>query len=86
MSWKIVENSNDIKPLEVDETSSNHVVYVRRNFELVDANDERPTHYRYEENEVPKENWETYKAVLNHDTQLTDAELAIVELYELIIG
>lgn len=85
MSWVKVENSNNIKPLEVDEVSSDKVVYVRRNFKLIEGTEERPAHYEYEENVVLKENWDTYKTILSHDSQLTDAELAIVDLYEMII-
>lgn len=89
--WRLSENSDSIKPPEIDETSSNHVVYVRRNFEEIDRLDENGakigTAWRYEENEIPKKDWETYSELLENqqsiietNQMLTDLELENIEL------
>ena len=84
--WKLVENSDSDKPLEIDEVSSQSVVYVRKDFAEVPTYDtegqEIGTHWRYYENAVPKTDWETYKTLLSTQTDITDIQLALVELYE----
>lgn len=86
--WKQSESAE--KPLEIDETSSKTVVYVRRNIKEVTVQDEMSeetrTIYRYEENTIPKADWETYKTVMENQSATTDLELAICELYEMVIG
>ena len=78
--WKIVENSTSEKPEAIDESSSNSIVYVRKDFKEIEAEDS--THWQYLENEIPKADWETYKTLLSTQESITDIELALVELYE----
>lgn len=78
--WKIVENSTSEKPEAIDESSSNSIVYVRKDFKEIETEDS--THWQYLENEIPKTDWETYKALLSTQESITDIELALVELYE----
>jgi hypothetical protein len=64
--WYYAEGKE--RPAIVDETSSKKWVYVRRNIEEFEREDETdPTikekFYRWEEMKIPKENWELYKAV-----------------------
>ena len=86
--WKQSESTE--KPLEIDETSSKTVVYVRRNIIEVTVQDEMSeetrTIYRYEENAIPKSDWETYKTVMENQSATTDLELAICDLYEMVAG
>ena len=86
--WRQSESAE--RPLEIDETSSKTVVYVRRNIKEVTVQDEMSeetrTIYQYEENAIPKADWETYKAVMENQSATTDLELAICELYEMIAG
>lgn len=66
-------NSNNKKPLEVDENSSKKYVYVRSNFELtetVDENGGTSSHWEYDEEKIPKENWKTYKTLMGENRQL----------------
>lgn len=95
--WRISENSDSVKPLEIDEISSNSVVYVRRNFEEITKKDmdgnEIGTAWRYEENEIQKKDWETYKELLDNqqsiietNQMLTDLELENIELRNKVDG
>ena len=84
MSWKISENSNNIKPAEIDTTSSRVYNYIRRNFVEVQSYDENGdeigTHWRYEENKVRKEDWETYQQVAVNTSEIADIEDALCDL------
>lgn len=88
--WKLCENSNSEKPLEIDETSSKSVVYVRKDFEEIPTYGEDGewigTHWRYMENAVPKSDWTTYKEVIENQTATTDLEMALCDLYEMVMG
>ena len=80
--WKTVENSIDEKPLAIDETSSQSKVYVRKDFEEIpnynSDGEEIGTHWRYSENEINKEDWETYKTLLSTQDDITDIQIALV--------
>lgn len=82
--WRLVENSDAEKPLEVDETSSSHVVYVRRNFQekvVLDEDGEYlKTVWQYMEKEIPKDQWESYQSILEAQQTITDLDLANLEL------
>ena len=95
--WRISENSDSVKPLEIDEISSNSVVYVRRNFEEISKTDMNGNEigkvWRYEENAIPKKDWETYKELLDNkksiietNQMLTDLELENIELRNKVDG
>lgn len=59
--WDIVENSNDIKPEELDTTSSPDTVYMRKDFELIEESDNNPAHYRYLEKKITRQAYDIYK-------------------------
>ena len=86
MPWKHVENSNLKKPLEIDSVSSSDYVYIRKNFIEIEETEERPAHFEYDENEIPKADWELYQKLIIHEEQLTDTEIALVEIYEMLLG
>ena len=83
--WYDVENGDLIRPAEIDETSSKVYVYVRRNIEIVEATEETPAHYRWQEMKIPRGMWEVTKKVFNHDSALDDVYSALVELAEIIV-
>lgn len=83
--WYGVTNGDLTLPAEIDETSSKVYVYVRRNIEIVEATDEMPAHYRWQEMKIPREMWEVTKKVFNHDSALDDVYSALVELAEIIV-
>jgi len=79
------ESESIIKPLEVDDLSSKVYVYVRNDIKEV-VDDEKGTYYTYREQKVKKDDWELYKKVSNHSTELAEVEDALMELAELMIG
>lgn len=86
--WRQSESTE--RPLDTDEMSSKDVVYVRRNITQITIQDEIDESirmvYRYEENTVPKSDWETYKKVIENENAMIDTQLAICDLYEMITG
>lgn len=78
--WR--KSESKIKPVLIDITSSQTVVYVRKNIEEVARDDE--TLYVYDEQEVKKEDWDLYKTVLDNSSELADIEDALVEIANLI--
>ena len=82
--WKTVQST--LKPLDVDETSSKSVVYIRKDIteSTADENEQKITIYTYQENTILKSDWETYKAIMENQSATTDLELAVCELYEML--
>lgn len=39
-------------------------MYVRKNFEQIEASGDTPAHWRWDETKVPKEDWEVYKKTM----------------------
>ena len=82
--WHYAE-SNEY-PQTVDSTSSKNWVYVRRNIEEFEREDETdPTikkkFYRWEEMKIRKEDYLIHQ-LEQTESQTTNIELALVELYE----
>ena len=84
--WYRSENGDLTKPAEVDDTTSQVYVYVRKNFEQIPATEEIPTHWAWTETKVRKEDWQTYQIVMGHEMALDDVYAALTELAELIVG
>ena len=85
--WKYVENSDSTKPSEVEENTSKTYVYIRKDFvEIPESEGEQgqtvPAHWGYYEQKVKKEDWNLYKDIIDVQSDITDIELALVELYE----
>ena len=78
------------EPPFFDETSSHFTVLVTKNhvsFEEVDEmTGEIVTGWDYDETRIPKEDWEVYKKCLENTQDITDLQLALVEVYEQIGG
>lgn len=75
--WRHSGNGADVRPVEVDDSSSRAYVYVRRNIERVEGDGEDiATHYEWDELAVPKEILETWETA-------NDAEDGIIELAEM---
>lgn len=71
------ENSDNIKPLEVDDISSKSVTYVRKNFKLIPSAEDRPEHWEYDEWAMSKEQYEVYKIF---KIQIDEQADALIEL------
>lgn len=81
--WQVVQGSQETKPLALDTTSSKVYVYQRRNIERVTADCEFGTteYWQYEERKLTRNEY----ADMIVD-ELTQTQLALVELYESIGG
>ena len=85
--WKLVENSDSVKPAEIDRTSSDAVVYVRKDFVEVpnvdpEGGEGEGTHWRDLENAIAKEDWESYEKALQAESKSEDnaADIAYIAM------
>ena len=82
--WYHNENGSLDKPAAIDTTSSKIFVYVRRNFNQVEAQgEENPAHWEWEEAQISKDALVIYQ---EHNEALDDVYAALAELAELIVG
>ena len=81
--WQIVHGSQEDKPTELDTTSSESYIYQRRNVKRVTAEGELGTYeqWQYEERKLTRDEYNAIRAELL-ETELTNTQLALVELYE----
>lgn len=85
--WYANENGSDVRPAETDQSTSKIYVFVRKSFELIPADgEERPAHWRWQEQKIRKADWETYQKIIGHDVALDDVYAALTELAEIIAG
>lgn len=77
--WNRSENSEDIRPLEIE--AAGEYVIVRKNFVFVGATEEKPAHYEYDEWQMSREQYEVYSSM---SQEMADQSDALVELAELI--
>lgn len=77
--WVRTENGESIQPLAFEQSGDN--IILRRNFRLVEATEDKPTHYEYDEWQMTNEQHEVYQAF---DAQVSEQSDALVELAELI--
>jgi len=90
--WKKVQGSQETKPEEFDTTSSATVVYQRRNVERVTVNNMDGTTselWEYDERKMTHEEFAALLAQMDaakFEDELTDVQIALVELYEMIGG
>ena len=87
--WYYVESKS--YPALIDTTSSKKWVYVRRNIEEHEREDERgikEIFYSFEEQKVPKDVWGIFEKtmqndekIIENDIRIADIEEAITELY-----
>lgn len=78
------DGESSVYPALVDSTSSKVWVYVRRNVEEHERENEqgiKETFYSYEEQKVPKEVWGIFEKTVENDERIADVEEAITELY-----
>lgn len=77
--WIKSENGEPIAPAAIERSGNN--VIVRRRFQFVEATDDKPEHYEYDEWQMTAEQFEVYQAF---ETQMNEQSDALVELAELI--
>ncbi|MBR5541918.1 MAG: hypothetical protein IKU64_06125 [Bacteroides sp.] len=83
--WYKNENGSITKPEAVDSVSSNEFVYVRKNFAEIAGAEEVPAHWEWMETKIPKDAFEIWLNVQDHNTALDDVYAALTELAELIV-
>lgn len=64
--WKIAQGNK--KPSTIEMMENEDLVYVRKNIHLIKLEDVEL--YEYEENSMPKIDWETYKDILDNSNQI----------------
>lgn len=88
MSWTKHYTADNIKPAELDTTSSKVYNFVRKDFNLIPESGEDnhiiPEHWEYMEKKIKKEDWELFMAVSDHTAEISDVEDALMELAEII--
>lgn len=77
--WAKTENDTAVQPNAL-ESVGNHVI-IRKDFRLVEASDDKPAHYEYEEWQMTKEQYDVYK---NFETLINEQSDALIELAEII--
>ena len=77
--WIRTENGENIRPQSI-EPSGGYVI-VRKNFVLIEATDDKPAHYEYDECQMTKEQYEVYSYMAS---EIADQSDALVELAELL--
>lgn len=77
--WTKSENSDLVKPLEYEESGNN--IIVRRAFRQVEASEEAPAHWQYDEWQMTKEQYDVFEPL---NAVIHDQSDALCELAELI--
>lgn len=81
--WYTVESG--IEPSEIDNTSSEIYVYLRKDIVKVE-DEEKGTHYEYLEQKIKKDDWDMYKQIISNTSDLADVQDALIELAEMVVG
>lgn len=79
--WIKSENGESLKPSVVEHCGN--CTIVRRRFNFIEATDEFPAHWEYEEWQMTNDQYEVYAIM---QAQLVEQEDAILELADLIGG
>lgn len=82
--WRNSEST--IKPQDIEYDYNCNLVWVRRNIVEFDepSDDIREARhgFRYEENKIPMEDWETYREVMSHAEEISDIHDVSFEMAE----
>lgn len=79
--WQKSNNSEYVRPLEVERSGNN--VIVRQSIKPVEATEDMPAHYAWEEMQLTADQYEVYQ---QFEQRIKENEDALVELAELISG
>ena len=85
--WQMVYGSQDTMPAEFDTTSSAYYVYQRRNVQRVTTTDFDGNSYEYWQYDERKLTHAEYNALRADllEQELTNTQLALVDLYESLL-
>lgn len=76
--WNVSENSEQTKPPALER--SGNTVILRRNYSHVNATEEKPEHWEYEERQMTIGQYEIYQEGKKDAEDLGDAILELAEL------
>lgn len=76
--WIKSENDCLVQPPSIER--SRNIMIVRRKFKVIDATEDRPTHYEWEEWQMTEEQYQVYLAL---EKEANEQSAALVELAEL---
>ncbi len=79
--WKKAENGEAVKPPEV--SADGNGVIVRRKFKFIEATEEIPAHWEWEEWQMTRDQYDFYVAMSAANADLEDA---LIELADMIVG
>ena len=77
-----------VNPALIDTNSSKKYVYVRRNVEQHERENEQgetETYYTFEEQKVDKSVYDIFRSNNENSERITDIELALTEIYEEVL-
>ena len=80
--WKKVQGN--VEPSVLEERPQEKLVYVRKNIHTIQVED--ATLYEYDENCISQEDWEIYRDIFSDENDITDLQMTVIDLYEMIIG
>ena len=89
MEWYKTEGGTaEFKPPVIDDTSSISVVYLRKDFNLETRELEEGQYqiWTYMEQQIPRQDWQLYKTVMENSGDIKDLTDAIIELAGIIGG
>ena len=79
------KTESNTRPTIIDTESSKKWVYVRKNIEEHEREDEttgiKETFYSFEESKIPKDVWLIFQKTVESDERIADLEEAVTELY-----
>lgn len=81
------EGTSSVYPSLVDTTSSKKWVYVRRNIEEHEREDDegiKEIFYSFEEQKVPKEIWGIFEKAMQNDEKIAEADIRLADVEEAI--
>lgn len=81
------EGTSSVYPSLVDTTSSKKWVYVRRNIEEHEREDDegiKEIFYSFEEQKVPKEIWGIFEKTMQNDEKIAEADIRLADVEEAI--
>lgn len=81
------EGTSSVYPSLVDTTSSKKWVYVRRNIEEHEREDDegiKEIFYSFEEQKVPKEVWGIFEKTTENDVKIAEADIRLADVEEAI--
>ena len=84
--WYKNQNGDSVKPEAVDSASSKRWAYIRKDFLLVEATEEMPEHWEWQEMKIPKEALAIYEQTVGNTEGVDMLTECVLEMSEIIYG